>query len=112
MPAIRALFLTVWSICLCSLPALAEKRVALVMGNSAYQNVARLTNPANDSEAMAATLKEIGFDSVELKRDLTVMAMRRALRDFVDKARDADVAILYYAGHGIEINGNNYLIPV
>jgi hypothetical protein len=93
-------------------PAMANKRVALVMGNSAYQNVNRLANPANDSEAMSAILKKAGFDIVDLKRDLNVNEMRRALRDFSDSVRDADVAIVYFAGHGIEINGNNYLIPV
>src|ERR1700689_5248910 len=93
-------------------PAMAEKRVALVMGNSAYRNVVRLANPANDSEAMSAVLKQAGFDVVELKRDLSVSEMRRALRDFSNTVRDADVAIVYFAGHGIEIDGTNYLIPV
>src|ERR1700731_4506008 len=90
-----------------SQPALAAKRVALVMGNSAYQNVSRLANPANDSEAMSAMLKKAGFDVVELKRDLNVSEMRRALRDFSDTVRDADIAIVYFAGHGIEIDGTN-----
>jgi uncharacterized caspase-like protein len=112
MRAVGAVFLAVWSIWLFSQPAFAEKRVALVMGNSAYQNVNQLANPANDSEAMSAILKRAGFDVVELKRDLSVSEMRRALRDFSDSVRDADVAIVYFAGHGIEINGNNYLIPV
>lgn len=93
-------------------PALAMKRVALVLGNSAYQHVTRLANPDNDAGAMAATLRSAGFDVVELKRDLNVAAMRRALRDFSDHVRDADMAIVYYAGHGVEIDGTNYLIPV
>lgn len=88
------------------------KRVALVLGNSAYQHVTRLANPANDADAMAATLRRAGFDVVELKRDLNVAAMRRSLRDFSDHVRDADVAIVYYAGHGVEIDGANYLIPI
>jgi hypothetical protein len=112
MRAVWAIFLAVWSIWLFSQPALAEKRVALVMGNSAYQNVNRLANPTNDSEAMSAILKKAGFDVVELKRDLNVSEMRRALRDFSDTVRDADVAIVYFAGHGIEIDGTNYVIPV
>jgi len=107
-----AILFAVWSTWFFSQPAFAEKRVALVMGNSAYQNVVRLANPANDSEAMSAVLKKAGFDVVELKRDLNVSEMRRALRDFSDNVRDADVAIVYFAGHGIEINGSNYLIPV
>src|SRR6202158_3726754 len=112
MRAAGAIVLAVWSTWLFSQPAFADKRVALVMGNSAYQNVNRLANPTNDSEAMSAILKKAGFDVVELKRDLNVSEMRRALRDFSDTVRDADVAIVYFAGHGIEINGNNYLIPV
>jgi hypothetical protein len=98
--------------CLFSQPAFAGKRVALVMGNSLYQNVSRLANPANDSGAMADMLKSAGFDVVDLKRDLNVAEMRRALRDFSDSVRDADIAIIYFAGHGIEIDGINYLIPV
>lgn len=92
-------------------PALAERRVALVIGNSEYQNVARLPNPANDSAAIAETLKSAGFDVVESKRDLKASEMRRALRDFSDTARDADIAIVFFAGHGMEIDGTNYLIP-
>jgi uncharacterized caspase-like protein len=93
-------------------PAFAEKRVALVLGNSAYKNVAPLTNPVNDSARIAATLKEAGFDVVDSRRDLPAAETRRALRDFADRARDADIAVVYYAGHGIEVDGANYLIPV
>ncbi|MDO9298857.1 caspase family protein [Bradyrhizobium sp.] len=92
-------------------PALADKRVALVIGNSAYQSAPKLSNPANDSEAMSGTFKAAGFDVVEFKRDLKASEMRRALRDFSDTVRDADVAIIYFAGHGIEIDGTNYLVP-
>ena len=93
-------------------PALAEKRVALVLGNSAYQNVAPLTNPVNDSAKIAETLKSAGFDVVDSRRDLPAAETKRALRDFADRARDADIAVVYYAGHGIEVDGSNYLIPV
>ena len=93
-------------------PAFAEKRVALVLGNSAYQNVAPLANPVNDSARIAATLKEAGFDVVDSRRDLAAAETRRALRDFADRAHDADIAVVYYAGHGIEVDGGNYLIPV
>jgi hypothetical protein len=112
MRAVRAIVFAVWSVCLFSQPSFAEKRVALVMGNSAYQNVNRLTNPANDSDLMSTTLKSAGFDVVDLKRDLKASEMRRALRDFSDRVRDADIAIVYFAGHGIEIDGINYVIPV
>jgi uncharacterized caspase-like protein len=93
-------------------PAFAEKRVALVVGNSAYRNVAPLANPVNDSAKIASTLKDAGFDVVDSRRDLPAADTRRALRDFADRARDADIALVYYAGHGIEVDGANYLIPV
>ena len=93
-------------------PAFAEKRVALVLGNSNYQNVAPLANPVNDSARIASTLKDAGFDVVDSRRDLPAAETRRALRDFADRARDADIAVVYYAGHGIEVDGANYLIPV
>jgi uncharacterized caspase-like protein len=92
--------------------AFAEKRVALVIGNSAYQKVAKLPNPANDAAAVAAMLKAAGFDLVESRSNLTAADLRKALRDFGSKARDADMAVVYYAGHGIELDGTNYLIPV
>ncbi|MDF0498684.1 caspase family protein [Bradyrhizobium yuanmingense] len=92
-------------------PALAEKRVALIMGNSAYKNVARLANPANDATLVGGMFRKAGFDTVDIKLDLNGSEMRRALRDFGGKARDAGVAVVYYAGHGIELDGVNYLIP-
>jgi len=90
------LLLTGW--CLTATCAFAEKRVALIIGNSSYEKVARLPNPANDAALITETFKSAGFDSVDLRRDLKVGDMRRALRDFLlDKARDADVAVVYYA---------------
>src|ERR1700736_4564798 len=93
-------------------PAFAEKRVALVLGNSAYQNVPQLANPVNDGAVVAATLKAAGFDVVDSRHNLPAAETRRALRDFADRARDADIAVIYYAGHGMEVDGTNYLIPV
>ena len=93
-------------------PAFADKRVALVIGNAAYQNVPRLPNPVNDGNTIATTLKDAGFDVVDNRHDLGAADTRRALRDFADRARDADIAVVYYAGHGIEVEGGNYLIPV
>jgi uncharacterized caspase-like protein len=104
------LLLASW--CFFGSPAFAEKRVALVIGNSNYEKVARLGNPTNDAGLMADTLKTAGFDDVDLRRDLKIADMRRALRDFIEKSRDADVSLVYYAGHGIELDGTNYLIPV
>src|ERR1700682_6280223 len=92
-------------------PALADKRVALVIGNSAYKNVASLTNPVNDAALVATMFKNAGFDTVVKKFDMNISEMRKALREFGANARDADVAVIYYAGHGIELDGNNYLIP-
>ncbi|MFK4501237.1 hypothetical protein ABIF86_005528 [Bradyrhizobium japonicum] len=93
-------------------PAWAGNRVALVIGNSAYKNAAPLSNPVNDAAIVEATLKNAGFDVVQTRQDLPAIEMRRTLRDFADQARDADVAVIYYAGHGMEIEGTNYLIPV
>src|SRR5258705_13481776 len=111
MRAFLGIVLTVWTL-LVSQPALAEKRVALVIGNSAYQKVAKLPNPANDATAIAAMLKAAGFDSVESKLNVPAGDLRRTLREFGNKSRDADIAVVYYAGHGIELDGTNYLIPV
>lgn len=108
---LRVFVLLAASVLLASQPAWATKRVALVVGNSNYQNAPLLPNPANDAAAIAATLKGAGFDVVESRLNLASSDMRRALRDFADQARDADVAVVYYAGHGIEIDGTNYLIP-
>jgi uncharacterized caspase-like protein len=112
MRALAAVLLAICSISFFSSVACAEKRVALVVGNSAYQHANRLTNPGNDSSAISAAFKGAGFDIVELRQDLGVREMRRALRDFSDHVRGADIAIVYFAGHGIEIDGTNYVIPV
>lgn len=110
-PRLHGLFLAAALFLGCQ-PAFAEKRVALVLGNSAYQNVAPLSNAVNDSAVIAATLRDAGFDVVDSRHDLPANKTRRALRDFADRARDADIAVVYYAGHGMEVDGSNYLIPV
>ena len=92
--------------------ALAEKRVALVIGNSNYANVRPLTNPANDANAVATMFKEAGFDVVSARNDLAGVEMRRTFRDFAEQANKADIAVVFYAGHGIEVDGTNYLLPV
>ncbi len=92
--------------------ALAGKRVALVIGNSAYQNVNVLANPANDAGAFAEMLKKAGFDVVDSRRDLNGADMRKALRDFTGNARGADIAVIYFAGHGLEVAGTNYAVPI
>jgi WD40 repeat protein len=92
--------------------ALADQRMALVMGNSAYQRAPKLANATNDAGLLVETFKKAGFTVVEARNDLSAQDMRRTLRDFGAKARGADIAVIYYAGHGIEIDGNNYLVPV
>jgi uncharacterized caspase-like protein len=109
----RAMFLICFALTFCGCSeALANKRVALVIGNSAYQHVPKLPNPANDADAVGILFKNAGFDSVEMHQNLDVNDMRRAVGDFSNQARDADIAVIYYAGHGIEAGGVNYLIPV
>jgi WD40 repeat protein/uncharacterized caspase-like protein len=93
-------------------PAQAEKRVALVIGNGNYTKVARLNNPNNDAAAMEAMFKAAAFTSVVRLNDLGAAAMKRAVRDFADTAHDADIAVVFYAGHGIEVAGVNYLLPI
>jgi len=93
-------------------PASADKRVALVIGNGAYQRVSKLSNPTNDAMAIAGMLKAAGFDEVALHQNLGIRELRKAIGDFSDLARDADTAVVYYSGHGIEVNGINYLIPI
>ena len=88
------------------------RRVALVIGNSSYKNVPALTNPQRDAEAIAASLRNIGFETVTLAADATREKLLDALRNFTNEAEKADWAVVYYAGHGIEVNGQNYLIPV
>jgi hypothetical protein len=91
--------------------AKADKRVAFVVGNGAYRNVATLPNPPIDAKAMAAMLRNVGFDVVE-GSNLTRDTMTERLLEFGQKAQGADVAVFFYAGHGIAISGTNYLLPV
>jgi tetratricopeptide (TPR) repeat protein len=94
-------------------PAISQgRRVALVIGNSSYRSVPALTNPQKDAEAIAASLRNIGFQTVTLAADATREKLLDALRNFTNEAEKTDWAMVYYAGHGIEVNGQNYLIPV
>ena len=87
-------------------------RIALVIGNANYEHTQVLTNPRRDAKAIAAALTRIGFDYVRLKTDLNYDQMRRTIRSFGKRARRADVALVFYAGHGLEMGGQNYLLPV
>src|SRR4051794_160012 len=91
--------------------AQADKRVAFVVGNGAYKNVAPLPNPAIDAKSIAQVLRNVGFDVVE-GSNLTRDKMTEKLLDFGKKAEGADIALFFYAGHGIAVNGANYLLPV
>lgn len=91
--------------------AKADKRVAFVVGNGAYKNVAQLPNPPIDAKAMASVLRNVGFEVVE-GTNLTRDKMTERLLEFGKKAQGADVAVFFYAGHGIAISGTNYLLPV
>jgi TPR repeat protein len=89
----------------------AETRVALVIGNGAYQAVPTLANPPNDARDVAEALKSVGF-AVTLGVDLDQAKMQRAIDDFARSAAKADVSLFYYGGHGLQVSGQNYLIPV
>lgn len=91
--------------------ARAERRVALVIGNGAYGKVPALPNPPNDAKAMSALLRSLNFDVVS-GIDLTRDGMADTLRKFAMQAQGADVALFFYAGHGLQLDGKNYLLPV
>jgi uncharacterized caspase-like protein len=98
--------------CATSAPALADKRVALVIGNSNYRAAPRIDTAVNDATAMAELFRKAGFDFVDLKSDLGLLPFRAAVADFRKAAEGSDIAVVYYAGHGLEIGRENYLIPV
>lgn len=91
--------------------AVEEKRVALVIGNSAYEHTAKLNNPVRDARAMASALARLGFEVVQ-GYDLEQAEMRAKIREFTSRIEGADVTLFYYAGHGFQIEGKNHLAPV
>src|SRR5262249_10498979 len=95
-------------------PAFADKRVALVIGNSAYRSVTPLDNPRNDARLMATTLQGLGFQLVGNgpQIDLDKSSFDAALSNFGNAVLGADVALFYYAGHGVQVSGKNFLVPV
>ena len=109
----RALTLVLSLMCmtLSATVAKADRRVAFVVGNGAYKNVAQLPNPPIDAKAMASTLRNVGFEVIE-GSNLTRDQMTEKLLDFGRKAQGSDVAVFYYAGHGIAVSGTNYLLPI
>src|SRR5262245_17724445 len=110
----RAIFcsLLVVTLGLLRLPmaASAERRTALVIGNAAYE-VAPLRNPVNDASDMAATLRQLGFQ-VTLLRDANLRTMLEALETLSRQLRQGGVGLFYFAGHGVQVSGENYLLPV
>ena len=90
----------------------ADKRVALIVGNSSYQSVPQLPNPARDASSVAKMFKDAGFDSVDVLLNVGNLDFKRAIRKFENEADQADIAVIYYAGHGLEVLGTNYLIPI
>ncbi|HWV51937.1 caspase family protein [Pseudorhodoplanes sp.] len=112
MRHLTTIILGLFALAFASADVRAEKRVALIIGNSAYQNATPLANPGKDANAIAALFREAGFSVVETRLDLGNLEFKRVARDFTSAARDADIAVVYFAGHGIEVNGTNYLLPV
>src|SRR6476660_68296 len=108
---ILSAFASVFLMALTATAAHAERRVAFVVGNGTYKNVAPLPNPPVDAKAMAGVLRNVGFEVVE-GTNLTRDKMTEKLLDFGKRAQGADVAVFFYAGHGIAISGTNYLLPV
>jgi hypothetical protein len=95
-------------------PPSSEKRVALVIGNAKYRNIAPLANPENDARLMAATLRGLGFTLVggDAQIDLDKAALDSLVQKYSKEIQGADVALLYYAGHGVQVRGNNYFVPI
>jgi uncharacterized caspase-like protein len=92
-------------------PAHADKRVALIIGNSAYRSAPPLNNPEHDAELMAKALTSAGF-IVSVETNVDGVRFREALAEFGKKLQDADVGFFYYAGHGLQVGGKNYLVPI
>lgn len=109
--AILLLFGLIFVSFVLALPAQADKRVALVIGNSAYQSVVALPNPANDAADMAAALKALGFEVIE-GHDLNQADMVAIVRRFSEALPGADAGLFFYAGHGLQVGGINYLVPI
>jgi tetratricopeptide (TPR) repeat protein len=104
---------TVTAVVVASAPVAADdRRIALVIGNSAYENIPALPNPERDATLVGDVLKRTGFESVTVLSNLRKDALTAALRNFATQAENADWAVVYYAGHGMEVGGINYMIPV
>jgi uncharacterized caspase-like protein len=107
-----AIGVTILAMVVAPTSAWAGKRVALIVGNSTYQTVPQLPNPSRDATAVAKMFKDAGFDSVDLVLNTGNLEFKRAIRKFEAAADGAEMAVIYYAGHGLEIGATNYLIPI
>lgn len=92
-------------------PALSANRIALVIGNAEYRHVPALKNPVNDARAVASALRDVGFTTIEAL-NVDQRAMRDRIREFLDRIKGGDEALVYYAGHGVEVSGANFMLPV
>src|SRR5262245_60361403 len=108
---LRGLLLFAWLAAQQSVAIAAENRVALVIGNAAYRHAPELKNPKNDAADMAAAIERLGFKVVR-GFNLDKTGMDRTIRDFAAALGGADVGVLFYAGHGLQVAGTNYLVPV
>ena len=113
MKAVRSLVAAVLALVVLAMPTvvLADGRVALVVGNSTYAHIGRLPNPDNDARDISAALRRLGFE-VTTELDADRVELTEALRAFTRRSAGADVSLVFYAGHGIEMDGVNYLVPV
>lgn len=91
--------------------AWASQKIALVIGNGAYKKIAPLKNPVNDAEALAERLKRLGFE-VKLAKDTAYTPLVATLKQFAESSLEADVRLVFYAGHGVQAKGRNYLLPI
>lgn len=112
VPLVAAIGGAVLATVLAPAAAWAERKVALVVGNAAYQAVPQLPNPSRDASAVAKMFRDAGFETVETQINVGNLDFKRAIRRFETTADQADIAVIYYAGHGLEIGGVNYMIPV
>ncbi|MBI5318460.1 caspase family protein [Bradyrhizobium sp.] len=111
LPLATAVGVTILAMVFAPDVAWAEKRVALVVGNSKYQTVPQLPNPSRDANSVADMFRNAGFDTVEIQLNVGNLEFKRSIRRFETLADQADFAVVYYAGHGLELGGVNYLIP-
>ncbi len=109
---LQRLLLALFTVVVFVLPADAAKRVALVIGNAKYTHFSALANPDNDAASIAQALRDAKFDDVILASDLDFNGLKKALKNFSSQAVGAEVALVYYAGHGVEVDGINYLVPI